>query len=58
VTANANHERTASMGTTLMGALYLGLMVFCMWAAGAERANYTSSCHRIGSNCSAPIQRP
>lgn len=51
-------DKGASMTTLVLGTAYLGLMVFCLWAAGqTERGNYASTCLRLGTSCSAPASR-
>jgi hypothetical protein len=51
----AASEHGGSTATIFMGVLYIGLMMFCLWAAGDERANYASACRRISDNCTRPI---
>jgi hypothetical protein len=50
-------EHSGSVATTVMGLLYIAVMVFCLWSAGGERANYASACQRLGTDCARPVVR-
>ena len=53
-----NTDKGGSTTTLFLGAAYLGLMLFCLWAAGeTERANYASTCLRLGTTCTTPAVR-
>ena len=53
----AKSEQGGWMATTFMGVAYIALMIFCLWAAGGERANYASVCQRLDNDCATPSVR-
>jgi hypothetical protein len=51
--SDTTNRQGGSLGTTLMGVVYLGLLAFCVWAADDGRANYASACQRLGNGCAS-----